>query len=306
MVVPYAISTNRIVWQASRWHPYHLASTAKQALIAEAELTPKPGLVDRRGSGAHTDLSLELMRHSAETIEPFFASMAVASSKSPLSRLLREELGAIGRKAEHAMFLATGGTNTHKGAIWVLGLLVAAASQSEDLNPIRVAGLAGSIARLPDLVRPELVSHGDIVRERYGLAGARAEAYANFPHVVRVGIPALRAARAAGKSETASRLFSLLNIMVELDDTCVLYRSGLEGGVVVKAGAKAVLAVGGPGSREGDAALRGFDRMLREKWISPGGSADLLAASLLLDCLDSGCKAIHKGQSVGEEIYGED
>ena len=231
--MPYAISTNRIVWQATRWHPHHLASIAKQALIAEAELTPKPGLVDRRGSGAHTDLSLDLMRHSAETIEPFFASMAVASSKRPLSRLLREELGATGRKAEHSMFLATGGTNTHKGAIWVLGLLVAAASQTKDLNPIRVAGLAGSIARLPDLARPELVSHGDVVLERYGVVGARGEAYTDFPHVVRVGIPALRAARVTGKSETVSRLFSLLSIMAELDDTCVLYRSGLEGGEVL-------------------------------------------------------------------------
>jgi triphosphoribosyl-dephospho-CoA synthase len=305
--MPYAISTNGIVWQASCWQARHLASIAKQALIAEAELTPKPGLVDRRGSGAHTDLSLDLMRHSAETIEPFFASMAVASSKRPVSRLLREELGVTGRKAERAMFLATGGTNTHKGAIWVLGLLVAAASQSEDLNPIRVAGLAGSIARLPDLVRPELVSHGDIVRERYGLAGARAEAYANFPHVVRVGIPALRAARAAGKSETASRLCSLLSIMAELDDdTCVLYRSGLEGGEVVKAGAKAVLTAGGPGSQEGDAALWRFDRKLLEKRISPGGSADLLAASLFLDCLESGREAIQRDQSVEKETYGED
>jgi triphosphoribosyl-dephospho-CoA synthase len=304
--MPYAISTNRIVWQASRWHPHQLASIAKQALIAEAELTPKPGLVDRRGSGAHTDLSLGLMRYSAETIEPFFASMAVASSKRPLSRLLREELGAIGRKAEHAMSLATGGTNTHKGGIWVLGLLVAAASQSEDLNPIRVAGLAGSIARLPDLVRPELVSHGDVVRERYGVVGARGEAYTDFPHVVKVGIPALRAARVTGKSETASRLFSLLSIMAELDDTCVLYRNGLEGGEVVKAGAKAVLAVGGPGSQEGNAALRRFDRKLLEKRISPGGSADLLAASLFLDCLESGREAIPRDQSVGKETYGED
>jgi triphosphoribosyl-dephospho-CoA synthase len=303
--VPSAISTNRIVRQASSWHPYHLASTAKQALIAEAELTPKPGLVDRRGSGAHTDLSLDLMRHSAETIEPYFASMAVASSKRPPSRLLREELGAIGRKAEHAMFLATGGTNTHKGAIWVLGLLIAAASQTKNLDPIRVAGLAGSIARLPDLVRPELVSHGDVVRERFGVVGARGEAYTDFPHVVTVGIPALRAARASGKSETVSRLFSLLSIMAELDDTCVLYRRGLEGGEVVKAGAKAVLAVGGPGSQEGDAALRRFDRMLLEKRMSPGGSADLLAASLFLDCLESGREAIQKDQSVGEETYGE-
>jgi triphosphoribosyl-dephospho-CoA synthase len=302
----YAISTNRIVWQASRWHPYHLASIAKQALIAEAELTPKPGLVDRRGSGAHTDLSLDLMRHSAETIEPYFASMAVASSKRPPGRLLREELGAIGRKAEHAMSLATGGTNTHKGAIWVLGLLVAAASQSEDLNPLRVAGLAGSIARLPDLVLPELVSHGDVVRERYGVVGARGEARRDFPHVVRVGIPALRAARVTGKSETVSRLFSLLSIMAELDDTCVLYRSGLEGGEVVKAGAKAVLAVGGPGSQEGDAALRRFDRKLLEKRISPGGCADLLAASLFLDCLESGREAIQNDHSVAEETHGED
>jgi triphosphoribosyl-dephospho-CoA synthase len=303
--MPYAISTNRIGWQAGRWHPHHLASIATQALIAEAELTPKPGLVDRRGSGAHTDLSLDLMRHSAKTIEPFFASMAAASSRRPLDRLLREELGETGRKAEHAMFLATGGTNTHKGAIWVLGLLVAAAGQSEDLNPIRVAGLAGSIARLPDLVRPELVSHGDVVRERYGVVGARGEAYTDFPHVVRVGIPALRAARVTGKSETLSRLFSLLSIMAELDDTCVLYRSGLEGGEVVKAGAKAVLAVGGPGSQEGDAALRRFDRKLLEKRISPGGSADLLGASLFLDCLESNHESIQRDQSVGKEPYGE-
>lgn len=302
----YAISTNRIVVQASRWHPHHLASVAKQAMIAEAELTPKPGLVDRRGSGAHTDLSLDLMRHSAETIEPFFASMADASSRRPLSHLLREELGAIGRSAEHAMFVATGGTNTHKGAIWVLGLLVAAASRSEDQSLIRVARLAGSIARLPDLVRPELVSHGDVVRERYGLAGARGEAYTDFPHVARVGVPALRAARGAGKSETVSRLFSLLSIMAELDDTCVLYRSGLEGGEVVKAGAKVVLAAGGPGSKEGDAILRRFDRELLEKGISPGGSADLLAASLFLDCLESDCEAIQRDQSVGKETYGED
>jgi triphosphoribosyl-dephospho-CoA synthase len=304
--MPYAIATNRIVWQASRWHPHHLASIAKQALIAEAELTPKPGLVDRRGSGAHTDLSLDLMRHSAETIEPFFASMAVASSKRPLSRLLREELGAIGRKAEHAMSLATGGTNTHKGGIWVLGLLVAAASQSEDQNPIRLAGLAGSIARLPDLGRSALVSHGDVVRERYGVAGARGEAHRDFPHVVKVGIPALRAARVTGKSERVSRLISLLSIMAELDDTCVLYRSGFEGGDLVKTGAKAVLAVGGPGSQEGDAALRRFDRKLLEKRISPGGGADLLAASLFLDCLESGCEAIQRDQSDGKEIYGED
>src|SRR6202035_425771 len=103
LVVPYAISTNRIVWQASRWQPDHLASIAKQALIAEAELTPKPGLVDRRGSGAHTDLSLDLMRHSALAIEPFISRMAFQSANEHPSARLRAILAATGRAAESAM-----------------------------------------------------------------------------------------------------------------------------------------------------------------------------------------------------------
>jgi triphosphoribosyl-dephospho-CoA synthase len=302
----YAISTNRSLWQGDELQSSRLAAMAKQALIAEAELTPKPGLVDRRGSGAHTDLSLDRMRRSAETIEPFFARMAVASSGRYVDSSLREELTATGREAEHAMFRAIGGTNTHKRAIWVLGLLIAAAQQTQSGNTKRIAEGAGAIARIPDLAGPELVSHGDLVRSRYGATGAKGEAYANFPHVVDIGIPALRAARAAGKAETVSRLDALLNIMAALDDTCVLYRSGLTGGKVVKAGAKAVLVVGGPGSPEGDTALRRFDRKLLEKRISPGGSADLLAASLFLDCLESGNDAIHKDQSVGQGTYGED
>ena len=98
-----------------------LGSLARQALIAEAELTPKPGLVDRRGSGAHTDLSLDLMRRSARVLEPFFTDMASAAEGRVPDRDLRAELAAIGRDAERAMYKATEGANSHKGAIWILG-----------------------------------------------------------------------------------------------------------------------------------------------------------------------------------------
>ena len=302
----HAISANPNLWQSEELQSSRLAAIAKQALIAEAELTPKPGLVDRRGSGAHTDLSLDRMRRSAETIEPFFARMADSSSGRRIDSSLREELAAIGREAEHAMFQATGGTNTHRGAIWVLGLLIAAAQKTQNGNSKRIAEVAGAIARIPDLARPELVSHGDLVRSRYGATGARGEAYANFPHVVEVGIPALRAARVAGKPVTASRLDELLNIMAELDDTCVLYRGGVEGANTVKVWARAVLAVGGVGSRAGNEALRQFDRELLEKRISPGGSADLLAASLFLDCVESGQNTVRKDRSSEEGTYGGD
>src|SRR5277367_2370786 len=112
--------------------PAWLASLARRALIAEAELTPKPGLVDQRGSGAHRDLSLELMKQSTNVLQPYFARMAACSRVWDVDTNLREELAAIGRDAERAMYQATRGSNTHKGAIWILGLLVAAAARGKN------------------------------------------------------------------------------------------------------------------------------------------------------------------------------
>jgi triphosphoribosyl-dephospho-CoA synthase len=110
-----------------------IGSLARQALIAEAELTPKPGLVDRHGSGAHADLSLALMRRSAFAIEPFIRLMALQSMNENPSPRLRATLAATGRAAERAMLEVTNGSNTHKGAIWTLGLLAAAATGRDEL-----------------------------------------------------------------------------------------------------------------------------------------------------------------------------
>ena len=169
-------------------HPERLARLAWQALVAEAELTPKPGLVDRRGSGSHTDLSLDRMRRSARTIAPYFTKMAFAAAVAPMDQELRATVAAIGREAEAAMLRATAGSNAHKGAIWVLGLVVCAASESADLHAEKIARNAGYLARLPDRARPQIVSHGELVRNRYGATGARGEACANFPHVTGVGL----------------------------------------------------------------------------------------------------------------------
>jgi len=264
----------------------HLASLARQSLVAEAQLTPKPGLVDRRGSGSHTDLSLEIVIRSAAAIEPFFLHMAAVSASARVDSALRAVLAAIGREAESAMFSATGGTNSHKGAIWILGLLIAGVSSSQATAPARVAEVAGSIARIPDPARLQLVSHGGLVRIRYGATGARGEACAGFPHVIDVGLPALTSARSRGLCEETSRLTALLQIMASLEDTCVLYRGGSEGLELVRSGARTVLEAGGPGTPAGNAALNRIDRELFEQRLSPGGSADLLAATLFLDALD--------------------
>jgi triphosphoribosyl-dephospho-CoA synthase len=284
----------------------HLAELARQALVAEAELTPKPGLVDRRGSGSHNDLSLDLMRRSAAAIAPYFVAMAAAAQSMPSSRALRTEVAAIGRAAESAMLQTTGGSNSHKGAIWILGLLVTAAGQCIDSSPESIAQGASVLALLPDRAQPQIVSHGDMVRARYGTTGARGEAITGFPHVVDVGLPTLRAARSNCCIETNSRLSALLNIMVCLEDTCVLYRGGTEGLAAVQKGASDVLLVGGPGSVAGDQAMFQLDHELFIRKISPGGSADLLAATLFLDALERDQCAVEEDNSLSEEYtYGK-
>ncbi|HWW78003.1 MAG TPA: triphosphoribosyl-dephospho-CoA synthase [Steroidobacteraceae bacterium] len=279
-----------------------LARLARQALIAEAELTPKPGLVDRRGDGAHTDLSLDTMRRSAVAIEPYFCRMAILSKAERPSQSMREQLALIGRHAEHAMLEATGGSNSHKGAIWALGLLVSATAMYDEdgARAVAVAAKAKDIASFEDRAMPRLVSHGDAVARRYGFAGARGEALNGFPHVMEVALPMLRRRRLQGASEQVARLDALLSVMSRLDDTCVLYRGGEAALATAKAGAFAVETAGGSGTALGKQRLWQLDRRLLEMNVSPGGSADLLAAALLLDAVERRQTNVAADESVAE------
>jgi triphosphoribosyl-dephospho-CoA synthase len=288
-----------------------LARLARQALIAEAELTPKPGLVDRRGNGSHSDLSLEIMRRSAVAIEPYFRQMAFASWRLEPCQSVREQLALIGRQAERAMLEATGGSNAHKGAIWALGLLVAASamehngrdnhnansnganvdanangSRNGPITASMVATTAKAIASFEDRAIPRRVSHGDAVAKRYGVAGARGEALSGFPHVVDVALPALRRKRRSGAPEQIARLDALLSVMSSLDDTCLLYRGGQTALAAAKEGAAAIEAAGGTGTTLGLEQLYRLERRLLDLRVSPGGSADLLAAALFLDAIE--------------------
>jgi triphosphoribosyl-dephospho-CoA synthase len=298
---PWTISSDQA--QAMR-----LAGLARQALIAEAELTPKPGLVDRRGAGAHTDLSLLIMKRSALAIEPYLCEMALISGRKHPSQPLRERLAVIGCEAERAMLDTTSGSNAHKGAIWILGLLIsAAAMQDEDEAPASaIAATAKKIASFEDRAAPRLVSHGDVVAKRYGVTGARGEAVRGFPHVIDIGLPMLHSKRASGAKEDVARLDALLSIMSHLDDTCLLYRGGDEALVTAKRGAAAVESAGGSGTAFGRQRLLRLDHRLLELGVSPGGSGDLLAATLFLDAVERGENEVQADRSGPEETYGGD
>lgn len=265
-------------------HARHLAVLATCCLLEEANLTPKPGLVDRRGSGAHHDLTLDLLECSAHSLTPTFYALALQSWCRPADIALRQLVGRLGREGEAQMMQETGGVNTHRGAIWALGLLVSASAMCGGEGSLgRVVANAAGLAKLPDDAAPRLFSNGQRASSRYRLPGAREEAQQGFPHVVRLALPQLRQSRRCGAGESEAQLDALMSMMTSLSDTCVLSRAGMTGLNAMQQGAKAVLAAGGVGQPAGRRALARLDAEMLALNASPGGAADLLSATLFLD-----------------------
>ena len=296
--------------------PALLAQWAFEALVDEALLTPKPGLIDLRSQHAHHDMSLALMCRSAHTLRPWFEAMAHSALQHRGLFTWRARLGALGREAEHAMLDATGGVNTHRGAIWALGLLVAAANRPARTGEcsgapcgatgscnhgqahgslttrhtpslVTITRQAAQLARCPDRFAPaQPPSKGAIACTRYRVNGAKGQAQAGFPHVTRIGLPTLQHRRNAGHNEQQARLDTLLALITTLDDTCLLSRAGPTALARMQAGARQVLQLGGSATTAGRTALTALNTVAKEQRLSPGGAADLLAATLFLDRLD--------------------
>ncbi|MGN8160829.1 triphosphoribosyl-dephospho-CoA synthase, partial [Salinisphaera sp. SWV1] len=156
----------------------------------------------------------------------------------------------------------------------------------------RAVPLLGWVARMAAIDDPAAASmrrasHGTRVVARYRVAGARGEAIAGFPQIVEAGLPALHGARALGADEGSARLDALAAIIAVLDDTCVLHRAGAAGLAAVRRAAAAVAARGGSASVAGRTALAELDAVFLAHNASPGGAADLLAATLLVDRLET-------------------
>lgn len=273
--------------QGGSWAEF-LADAAVWSLIEEASLTPKPALVDARGCGVHSDMTLDMLRRSARSLRGTFARIAGEAWQAGESISLRERLSRSGREGEQHMLRTTRGVNTHRGAIWTLGLLCAGAAMlPEKRNSVgNICEQASRIARLPDAHIPRIKSNGQQACQQFGVRGARGEAESGFRHITEFGLPMLKSSRAQELPEEFARLNALIAIMTDLDDTCLLHRGGLTASALAKAGAKSILQLGGTSTPDGFRALCDLDRRLVHLNASPGGSADLLAGVLFLDFME--------------------
>lgn len=258
-----------------------IAVRALRSLHAELTLYPKPGLVSLRDSGAHVDMDARAFVRSIAALRTYFRDIAELGASGAAFIELRRR----GVEAEARMLAATRGVNTHRGAIFALGLLVAA------MADLRSRGRAVSDRQLRrtigrwrgDLIALEVArdtpSHGRWVAARYGVGGARAEAAAGFPSVFDVALPALRDALARGASERAAHLHALFALLGYVDDTNVLYRAGATGLRWLRSEAEAFLLAGSVFAADWESRAESIHRRCSERGISPGGCADLFSAA---------------------------
>jgi triphosphoribosyl-dephospho-CoA synthase len=264
-----------------------LAQLAVECLRLELDTYPKPGLVSRIDSGSHDDMDAATFEASAAALEPHFADLAQAGAQGlPMDALRR-----IGLDAEAAMRAATGGVNTHRGAIFGLGLLVAAAGALAAPGRRLAPGALGAHVRARHaraiLDGPVLLhAPGAQARRRYGVGGAPAEAAAGFPTLYRIGLPALHRGRRARAGEEAARVEACLALIAALDDTNLLHRGGAIGARFARAEAAGFVAAGGVAQEDWHACAEALHRAFVARRLSPGGAADLLAMTVFVDRLE--------------------
>jgi triphosphoribosyl-dephospho-CoA synthase len=275
----------------------HLGTLACEALELELELDPKPGLVTPADRGSHADMDHHTFRASIEALRPYFADCAQLGARGAAFPTLQ----ARGITAEGEMAAATGGVNTHKGAIFSIGLLVAAAGwQYARRGGVDVRALgrvvrerwASALARPPDAAAS---TNGSRALHLHGIPGAREHAASGFPVLFAVTLPALRRALARGADRRCAGVHALMSTVAVLPDTNLVHRGGPQGLAWAQAGSERFVEEGSVFVADWESRLSWLAREFVARWLSPGGAADLLAAGWLLHRLGETFPAVPEG-----------
>lgn len=256
-----------------------IADAAVQSLLDEVNATPKPGLVDRRNNGSHQDMDLALFTASAQALRPYFRKCFTIGRTSDIPfPMLRK----AGLQAERIMYHTTNGVNTHKGAIFTLGLLcssighlwsaAAPAPRWEDVLDYCSLMVAPTLHH--ELITAAGVTAGEQLYQLYGLTGARGEAATGFPSIRRA-LP-FYLQQLEDTDQEAALIHTLLFLITHVEDTNLYHRGGPEGTQWARQAAAALLS--NPTSSQ----LEALDDEFIARNLSPGGCADLLAAVIFL------------------------
>ena len=262
-----------------------IARLAVRSLYAELVLYPKPGLVSTIDNGSHTDMTAATFMRSLFALRRYFRDITQAGASDAPFHVLKR----LGIDAEARMLRATDGINTHRGAIFCLGMLCAAIGRCRARNEPPTAPRIGALLRAcwgealgAHSIDTGAGSHGVQALLRYAASGAREEGALGFPSVFAVGLPALRRTLDAGRGMREARIDALFALMAHISDTNVYHRGGAEGASTVRRQARAFVARGGSAAPDWEARALACHRDFVAARLSPGGAADLLGAVCLV------------------------
>ena len=266
---------------------------ACEALRQEVALEHKPGLVCPSRNGSHADMNCETFHASIEALRGYFGDCFMAGFNGQEFRGLQR----LGLAAEKAMFMATKGVNTHKGAIFLMGLLAAASGlQMRECSGFEPLGLGRLVAAQwgANILLAGVqaggqadtqLTHGRQAKSVFGLPGAREQALQGFPVLFSTTAPQLRWALCAGFSPEQARLHALVCSIGKLPDTNLAHRGGLKGLQWAQNRVNQFLADGGVFAQGWVERAEQLCGQFEARWLSPGGSADLLSAALFVQAL---------------------
>jgi len=270
---------------------FDVAEMALKAMLYEIACHPSPGLVSPVSRGAHPDMDYFLFLDSTVSLNRHFHHICEAGIRSADPNALFCEIRELGKVAELAMFTSTGGINTHKGMLFILGILAAAVSRTAyagngftDVRPtvqIMCRGLVqNELNGLKNRVQRDSCSHGERLYLLHEAEGVRGEMERGLPTVYEFGLELYDSS--ADLSWNDRLVHALLGIMGHCDDTTILHRKDMETLEAVKAQAIEALNLGGMRTTEGRVAVEAMNERFNREGISPGGSADLLGATVFL------------------------
>ena len=269
-----------------------IGNLAYESLLDEVYTTPKAGLVDRNNNGSHNDMNVALFEKSAIALKPYFCHCFEIGAKTqnlPYEKTF-EELRKAGIKAENTMYEATGGVNTHKGAIYSLGVLCGAVgrlwkSEKNDYKVEEILTLCSDLTKKAvkdDFSRLDTSTAGGRMYRKYNLLGIRGEVASGFSSVKNISLPIFLDALQNGFSKNDAGAMALVHLISQVEDTTIYNRGGKEGADFAKNSAKELL-------KNTDfsiiAEMERLDSEFIARNLSAGGCADLLAVTYFLSKL---------------------
>lgn len=264
-------------------------------ILLEVSCAPSPGLVSPFSMGAHKDMNFFSFMLGSSIISSYFSLFAQMGINWDNKTFLLDDLRKIGRDAEKQLLGITGGINTQRGILFLGGIVAAASGKAIKSRQMTIKNICESVSQiciglvereLENLKPKKTYTNGEKLFLNYGIKGIRGEVEAGIPSVKNIGYPQFIKGMNSNIGLNSAMINCLMHLIMNVEDTTVLSRLGINGLRNMQKKAREVIEKGSVYTQKGREEICNLDRYFKKENISPGGCADLLAVTIAIYILE--------------------